>query len=455
MAFQYFLINPAALASIGMTSAHSTVTIVSAGSPQQPALFLADPAHVQVPACAHPVAHAADLFFPAREPVIPTVPVLPPAQATQPSIALSPADSLQIRGLASELAVNFAALVDTEQRPVEHTDPEPIRQVVEEWLLGRVLSQNEAVHTVMNETRLICAAIGEMVWLHDVPNFATDLIRDRVKTLSLLGHDFEHFCRFLFEEISNYISNRNTLESHFVAPYQAALEELNPLIERATESLNNVFITGRIKEGLLQKMVRRSWKDWSEFYDFAGLRVVVDRPQDITRAQDMITHILHNSEFEDDRGYTYQYRANEPDIKGPENNDRGYRGVHLDIDRVNHLGVRSEATAEIQIMTRGISRWGEIQRQLVYKSEATHSDHAESTEYSQRLEATADELKRYCRAAADFIYSCEAGIVPESIPELDHSVIDNIPDLKRRAFYHQQARKMDALMREFATQPTI
>ncbi len=416
MAYQYFLLPAGAFQALVGSEALAGMTVLTPAAPGQPALIITDRPWA-VPAEAQPLISA-------------------PGTLRAPSV-FQPDTPQEIRTLAAQVAVEFTALVDETQNRPEPTAPDQAREAIESWLLGRHFAQNEPIGKIIVEAQMIRATLHEIRRLRGAEHFAVDLVDEISHHLSYIGADYGDFARLLFGELLTYTLRRDAAEKHFLKPYFQALQELQELLDRTlTWRFATPFISGRIKQGVLRKMLTRDWQDMSEFYDLAGLRMVLANQREVEEAVHYFQEELGKAHFEHGEGSApYSYQPQGFDRK---DYDSGYRAVHVDLRKVFKNG-ESFPVAEVQFITVGIHRWGEIQRNLVYKS-------------GRIPPMVRNALNGFCRRAAHYIVACEERSILPDYPVFNDDSLETIADLRRRAYYRHEVHRMEMLLGEFAVQ---
>ncbi len=421
MSYQYFVVPPAALAALGSMEMHN-VSVFSSGGEDQPAVVLTDNPGVMP-----------DVAMPLHDPQNGDVFVSVPA-------VFRSSDSMRLQALSAIISGEFVRLVDDVQQRPEASSPEPIGKEVRQWVLGRLLTQEEAATQIIAEARMIIGALQEIRALRQTDNFASGLIQGMATSLPYLGSDYAGFARMLFEELLTYSRKRDEFETNFLKPYLNSLTELK---ERLRETLNPEFphanISGRIKEGILKKLMRRGWKDMKLFYDLAGLRVVVSSEAEVEASINLIVEAVFGTPSKDEAtGESHYY-----EIERIRYNDyeRGYRATHIYLRKTSkdESGAeRSIPAAEIQVMTRGNYLWGEIQRKLVYKLEANVPEDVRAA------------IHEFCREAAVFIRACENGTERPYRPRIERRYVESIPDPELRTYFKSEVQNMYKLVAKAA-----
>lgn len=347
----------------------------------------------------------------------------------------------KLRDLAELTALEFVQLVGEVQNREEPPSKDPFREGLEEWLKARFLSQNEDPQKIIDDARENLESLKQIRHLRDAKTFMPDdLINKMARSLAYLNADYDQFARVLFDQLFAFKQRRDAREEEFLVPYRRALYELQDFLSDLEWGSSPPFITSRIKVNILGKLYRRRQNGLEEIYDLAGLRIVVANRRHVIAAVERIERALHHARFgKDTNEPPYAYLPQGRDEKDYES---GYRALHLDLRKV-YEDKQSFPVAEIQIMSFGIHRWGEIQRNLVYKSK------------TPLPEAISVALKKFCRAASDFIVSCEEGDIPSDMPRFNESLLNSIESLRRRIFYKEQIRHMQELMEEYKKRPPI
>ncbi len=353
-------------------------------------------------------------------------------------------DAEVLQNMAHRITAEFAELVEN-ARPGDEVPTARIHTMIEQWLLSQVHAENKAPHEVVREAELTLAALQEVNRLRDADCFASHLIEGMARTLSYLGSDYEHFARFLFEQLLSYRKSRNEAEANFLEPYLLGLQELQSLLDREVGWMPGTeLIFGRIKQGVLRKLVTRGMKNMNDIFDLAGLRVVVSGPMDVGPTIKRIEEALTRSRFGDpDEQQPYAYQIHQVETH---DYPSGYQASHINILKSFEGSMRlPRPAAEIQVMTMGNFRWGEIQRNLVYEPRK-----AKKQGKTELPDTVLNAFDTYCSQAASYIRSCEHGTRPDTQPIFDYRFLTEIVDEKRRRYFSGQLREMEKLLEEYA-----
>jgi ppGpp synthetase/RelA/SpoT-type nucleotidyltranferase len=321
------------------------------------------------------------------------------------------------------------------------TTQEAVTERVNE-LFADLLGRGADEEHIVEEAKLVADTLREVRTLHDKEHFFSKPMRTFYRHLTILSTDYDQFGLQLFQELYHYRRQRDEDERKFLEPFAGYLTELRTIIENISNGFpfKHFEIEVRIKRDLLSKMRKRveeeGWEGMREkFFDLLGLRIIVGSQAGVDAAVALVEGAmkLHEAAMRSQPGCPHYFQVDHVEDK---NNDRGYRAKHINVRRACNNKNKTYATAEIQVMSRGIRDWGKPQRLLVYKDDSIP-------------ENVKDELKVYCRQAADFIVQTEESRVEEKPPQFDIMILNRIADDKLRSDVLDRVADMDQVMNEY------
>ncbi|MBI3541453.1 MAG: hypothetical protein HY073_04885 [Deltaproteobacteria bacterium] len=317
-----------------------------------------------------------------------------------------------------------------------------------------------AAPRIIEEAGLMEATLREIRVVRDAKDhFFMRRLHQSFKALTGLKLDHDRFGENLYRAIRSYCVRRDEEEARFLRPFHDYRPELIAIIGGTREKhLFTYFkVETRMKRGLLAKLQHRKWKDMQEFYDLVGLRIVVGNQREVDATVALVEGAfkVHEAMAMMDPTIPYYFQIDHikvrqsvavidplmhQDVKNgyarKEYNNRGYQAKHLNIRRCCRDNGHEQPTAEIQIMSRGIRKWGDIQRLLDYKE--------------AHFGAMQPMITAYCRAAAAFIVAHEERIGPDQMPEPDIAQLGQITDEVLLSDTLDRLGEMEALMTEYS-----
>lgn len=369
-----------------------------------------------------------------------TAPTLP---SGRPDITLSPELERQARHIGFEFIrlkeIRYQAN-GPDSGSCDTTQEAVIGRVNELFvdLLGRGADEEQ----IVEEAKLVAGTLREVRTLHDKEHFFSKPMRTFYRHLTILSTDYDQFGLQLFQELYHYRRQRDEDESKFLQPFDGYLRELRTIIENISNGFpfKHFEIEVRIKRDLLAKMRKRveeeGWEGMRDkFFDLLGLRIIVGSQAGVDAAVALVEGAmkLHEAAMRNQPGCAHFFRVDHVEDK---NNERGYRAKHINVKRTCNTKHKDYAIAEIQVMSRGIRDWGNIQRLLVYKDDSIPQD-------------VKDELSVYCRQAADYIVAAEESRMESKPPQFDIMILNRILDDKLRSDVLDRVADMDQLMNEY------
>lgn len=290
---------------------------------------------------------------------------------------------------------------------------------------------------LLEATKLGEATLREIHSLRGTEHFFSKTLDDFYESLRKLDVDHDDIDAFITLKLYQYRRSRDNEESVFLKPYHAYRDQLLEIINdaRASHRFTPFEIENRIKRELLVKIRGRKWKDMQKFFDLVGLRIIVGNQREVDAAVALVEGALkvHEAEAITNREVDHYFKIAKIEKK---RNKRGYRATHIDVRRLTREDGNAHPTAEIQVMSRGIWEWGEIQRLIVYKAKKIPKE-------------VKKIISNYCRAAADCIVAFEDGRGTDRLPDPDILVLNRIPDEALRENVFDRICDMDTLVRKY------
>jgi len=382
---------------------------------------------------------------------LPIVPAVPsgPISVTSLQAALSVTHTGSTNGLseglvrqARHIAYEFILLKEDRVGPNSEDTGlaglERVAQRLDEYFDWR-LEERATQEDLLGEAREAEETLREIRCLQDSEHFFSEPLRLFFNFLTLLSPDFNYFGNTLFRELKEYRKNRDAEEDRFLAPFHTYRDQVIDIINdvRDRHSFREFSLEDRIKRGLLKKLTVRVWKHMQEFYDLVGLRIIVGNQKEVDAAVALVEGAfkVHESSAMLDEGVSHYFRVAETETK---DNERGYRAKHINIRRECRDNGPAHPTAEIQVMSRGIKNWGDIQRRLIYKDDGIP-------------EEVKSVINAYCRSCADYIVVCEAGGVSSQKPDLRENILilNQIEDTLLRSDVLDRLCDMDSLASKY------
>jgi ppGpp synthetase/RelA/SpoT-type nucleotidyltranferase len=304
-----------------------------------------------------------------------------------------------------------------------------------------LLSRGVTEEAIADEAKLAEATLREVRTLYNKDHFFSKPMHAFYRAFTILSPEYDLFGEELFQNLYHYRRRRDEDERKFMERFDPYAQEIKAIIGDISQgySFRHFEIELRIKRDLLAKMRKRAeaenWIDMTQFYDLIGLRIIVGSQQGVDAAVALVEGAmkLHEAVARSGEGCPHFFRVDHIETK---DNERGYRAKHINVTRTCNGKKKSYATAEIQVMSRGIKEWGDIQRLLVYKDDAIP-------------DSLKVDLSLYCRVAADFIVACESGPVFDKLPQFDIMALNRIPDEKLKMDVLDRLADMDALMKRY------
>ena len=296
---------------------------------------------------------------------------------------------------------------------------------------------------VVGEAKLAESTLREVRTLYDKEHFFTRPMYSFYRAFTVLSPDYDQFGAELFQNLHHYRRRRDEDERKFMDRFDPYAKEIQTIIENIGQGFNFSYfkIELRIKRDLLEKMRKRAEEEgWTsmndQFYDLIGLRIVVGCQQEVDAAVALVEGAmkLHEAAARSGDLFSHFFRVDHIETK---DNDRGYRAKHMNVTRTRNGKTKNYATAEIQVMSRGIKEWGDIQRLLVYKDDGIP-------------DSLKEDLKVHCRAAADYIVECESGpVLDKKPPEFEITSLNRIPDEKLMNDVFDRVADLQKLMADY------
>jgi ppGpp synthetase/RelA/SpoT-type nucleotidyltranferase len=309
-------------------------------------------------------------------------------------------------------------------------------------LFHSLLSRGVSEEAIADEAKLAEATLREVRTLYNKDHFFSKPMHAFYRAFTILSPEYDLFGEELFQNLYHYRRRRDEDERKFMEKFDPYAQELRGIIGDISQgySFRHFEIELRIKRDLLAKYRKRvedeGWTNMTDnFYDLIGLRIIVGSQAGVDAAVALVEGAmkLHEAVARSGEGCPHFFRVDNIETK---DNERGYRAKHINVTRTCNGKKKTYAIAEIQVMSRGIKEWGDIQRLLVYKDDAIP-------------ESLKTELSLHCRKAADFIVEAETRPVLDKYPEFDITALNRIPDEKLMNDVYDRVADLQKLMEDY------
>lgn len=294
--------------------------------------------------------------------------------------------------------------------------------------------------TLLEEAKLAEATLREIRALWQGDHFFSEPMKSFFQGFTTLKVDHDRFGEKLFRGLRAYRETRDEAETLFLKPFHEYRDQLMAIVDgvHGRDHFSNFVVESRIKKELLSKLQKREWQDMRKYYDLVGLRILIGKQLEVSAAVTMLKGAfgVHESTAMIEPDTPHHFRIADVEIHVPTGhmdadlvneltewdarvkvlvteNPRGYRARHVNVDRYSKPDVLEHATAEIQVMSRGINLWGEKQRLLIYKEDRIPPE----------VKAV---LNGYCWDVAAFIVALENGEVEEQLPDFNSEKLDKL-----------------------------
>lgn len=246
----------------------------------------------------------------------------------------------------------------------------------------------ESESQVMTRAHLAEQTLREIRVLWQGDHFFTDAMRSFFEGFLKINVENVRFGEKLFRGLKAYRDQRDDAETKFIVPFFEYRDQLRRIIEPIGTQFHfsHWEIVSRVKRRILSKQEARKLPNTRDVFDIAGLMVLLGRQREVDAARNMIRSAfeMHEQASIFDDSIPYYFKIDHIEVHVPtgqvdpnlmesgilvRENDRGYRGTHINSRRFNRNKDKHYANGETQLRTRRGKLIGDEQHGIAYKGD--------------------------------------------------------------------------------------